>query len=1033
MKKMKISIVVPVYNIKRRLLEACLESVVKQTLRVNEYEVVIVDDCSSEVDTIKVIDDYLLQRNNVRVVKHAINKGLNEARRTGVKESKGKYVVFVDGDDILYRDAIEKLRMEAFKTNADVVCGSSLRWNDLNKTYSNLSITEKAFPSDYLERIKSVLETMHSFTMCGRLYRCNILNDEVFDLPNDLLHEDMTTFVRVIFKAKKVTNIKSPIYYCTLNTDSITNSFSAKHVEGVFFALRDWVINAKRIGKLQLLTESITCGVAKSVKACVVRCLNSRLSLDDKFQMLKLIYDSCADFPLTRKGENIEEISTMKNNGFWEEPKKAIDSINKLYANKKESVDKLEDRLRFGMEPSEIACRLKDKIVFVAQVDYQVRSAALFARKMRLRGHPCIVLDNSLFASGGARQLSPDEKNIFYTTEHIKIEKPPYCVDWLSTAKMLIVFNDFNEHFRDALEFRNRLGLPTVCMVEGINDFLRVDFDHIRYLPYRRCDNVFMAGENDKIYFEDRKTYVVGLPIIEELSKKVPIFPGKSLAILNVNFSYGCLESARDGYISAAKSAFALSGMDWVITRHPMDKGIMDQLPVSEKTQYQLIDEGTVFVSRFATGILEALASGKPAIYFNPHGEKVEKFKDPLGAFEIAVDIEGLHRALCKVLKDVEKGVDFRKRALPFLYHHTGYSPEGPSVLDAFAKAVDDVLVQENDQKEYASNHFFSRLEMNKPFARYEAGQIYGTFNRLHKIQLNEEELIGRYFNCRGNIMIDVGANFGNSLDIFLGQGWTVHAFEPDPSNRKQLQKNWPDCSNLILNEEAVSNKAGQKLPFFASKESTGISSLSAFTDGHQKVCEVTTTTLMDYYNKLNISHVNFLKIDVEGYDKFVLDGFPWDRDRPEVILVEFEDSKTLSLGYSAHDLAHTIIHHGYTVYVSEWMPIVRYGITHDWKRFVRYSSKLDLTNTWGNMIGFHEKPDERKLKSLIKQTLKMAKYTVIKPKPEELNIRTVNRYEYEKDYVRGLVICEHLIQQYPLEMYKNTAERLRKKLNGWR
>ena len=115
--------------------------------------------------------------------------------------------------------------------------------------------------------------------------------------------------------------------------------------------------------------------------------------------------------------------------------------------------------------------------------------------------------------------------------------------------------------------------------------------------------------------------------------------------------------------------------------------------------------------------------------------------------------------------------------------------------------------------------------------------------------------------------MIDVGANFGNSLDIYLGKGWQVHAFEPDPNNRQKLLETWPDCDRLTVNSNAVSDEAGQKVAFYASEESTGISGLSAFTAGHKKIGEVETTTLTDYYRSSGLEHVDFLKIDVEGFD----------------------------------------------------------------------------------------------------------------------------------------------------------------------
>lgn len=56
---MEISIIVPIYNVEQRLLGACLDSVVKQTLRRQEYEIILVDDCSTDKDTISVIDAFM--------------------------------------------------------------------------------------------------------------------------------------------------------------------------------------------------------------------------------------------------------------------------------------------------------------------------------------------------------------------------------------------------------------------------------------------------------------------------------------------------------------------------------------------------------------------------------------------------------------------------------------------------------------------------------------------------------------------------------------------------------------------------------------------------------------------------------------------------------------------------------------------------------------------------------------------------------------------------------------------------------------
>ncbi len=629
-----------------------------------------------------------------------------------------------------------------------------------------------------------------------------------------------------------------------------------------------------------------------------------------------------------------------------------------------------------GLRPSEVASRLKDRVVIICQVDYHFRNAAAFAKQLALRGYPCVVVDNSAFAAGGKRPVSADDRRLLWRTTYLRIDRPPYGSDWLSTARLVITFNDFNDDFREALEYRSLLGQRSVCMIEGINDFLRIDFNEPRYLPYRRCDTVFLAGQDDAQYFEDRSTFVIGLPVIEALARKQPQFPSRPRAVLNVNFTYGALEECRSAFVAAASRAFENAGWDWVITQHPMDNGQLGDLPVSEQSQYELIDCCTVFVSRFATGILEALASGKPVIYFNPHGEKVEKFKGPMGAFDIATTEIELVQALNKVRSDVVAGVDFRARALPFLIHHTGYAPGGPTAAERFADAVVNIVESDLAPNRRVAQLFFERLEARDRFRRDVPGVVFGDLDRRHYGQLEETDVVARYFGQRGRIMIDVGANIGQSADVFLGRGWTVHAFEPDPANRKRLEELSPYYPCLHINAQAVSDTGGQKLAFFASEESTGISSLSAFTAGHKPICEVETIALAEYCRLKHIAHVDFLKVDVEGHDKFVLDGFDWAADQPDVVLCEFEDAKTLQNGYSAHDLASSLVARGYSVYVSEWLPIERYGLAHDWRRLIRYAPDIDVSGSWGNLIAFVEDPGECQLRELVLQSIKFA------PKP---------------------------------------------------
>ena len=172
-----------------------------------------------------------------------------------------------------------------------------------------------------------------------------------------------------------------------------------------------------------------------------------------------------------------------------------------------------------------------------------------------------------------------------------------------------------------------------------------------------------------------------------------------------------------------------------------------------------------------------------------------------------------------------------------------------------------------------------------------------------------------------GQVMIDVGAHHGWAHAPFLDRDWCIFAFEPDNNqNRTKLLDRLAKHKNkhlVTLDPRCVSNKSQKGVSFFTSEQSTGISGLSAFHETHIEAQTVDLVTLTEFFKDKPLRAVDFLKIDTEGHDLFVLNGFPWNRCMPAVIECEFEDTKTVSHGYTYHDLAHFLVDKGYTVYVS--------------------------------------------------------------------------------------------------------------------
>jgi len=244
--------------------------------------------------------------------------------------------------------------------------------------------------------------------------------------------------------------------------------------------------------------------------------------------------------------------------------------------------------------------------------------------------------------------------------------------------------------------------------------------------------------------------------------------------------------------------------------------------------------------------------------------------------------------------------------------------------------------------------------------AKYSLKDLFGPYRP------DESELAYQVLQAdrQAGLMIDVGAHHGFGLSHFANNGWQVYAFEPDSENREILEKKFADHPNVIIDPRAVSDRAQEKVTLYKSRRSTGMSGLSSFHPSHTEAEEVQVTTLELFFDEQGIKNqeVDFIKVDTEGYDLFVLKGIPWDKNAPSMILCEFEDTKTVPLGYNFHDLAQFLMDQGYQIIVSEWHPIKKYGGIHDWKHFTTYPCELTDPKAWGNILAAKEDKIYQKL-----------------------------------------------------------------------
>jgi FkbM family methyltransferase len=239
------------------------------------------------------------------------------------------------------------------------------------------------------------------------------------------------------------------------------------------------------------------------------------------------------------------------------------------------------------------------------------------------------------------------------------------------------------------------------------------------------------------------------------------------------------------------------------------------------------------------------------------------------------------------------------------------------------------------------------------------AGRLRHLKRSLQSNWIDEAEIVARLApddEANESVLVDVGAHHGSVTALFLEKGWSVVAYEPDPSNRAEFTELIGPNERVQLSAAAVSDSASESAALFTSSVSTGISALSSFDKSHVPTALVEVVTLTEDLHARSIRQVDFLKVDIEGFDLFALKGFDW-AYAPRFVLYEFEDRKTTPLGYSLAESSAYMAGQGYRLVYSVWEPIVRYGSRHEW-RGLFLTPPTDVAHCWGNVLCFRDETD---------------------------------------------------------------------------
>lgn len=731
----KLSIIIPAFNARNHIASA-LDSVLQQGVDAASFEIICVDDCSTD-DTVQIIQNYMRAHNCVRLHRQLRNMKQGAARNAGIQMASGSHILFLDADDRLRHGslnlAIKAAQLGGLSVfqhiNLDARTGQELRKSRRHMTDN--------------DGFSSALRGTLGWWPFGLIMPRSLLIENGIAFQEGVFFEDIEFVLRLAKVAPQVTVYDDVLYTYVVHEASTVNSLDEKKLVDSVEAIRRifhcvpktstqdvyWRIAASHwlLHQFVRISEQAS---DQSTKNRLFDVLFSEISAHNLWEKLNPdTFDQVLQRALALGAEgapalNFQELPStdrlrLANQLFRS---KLFGAANAFYRTLAESSPTVSFNIELANRkaPNRIwSHRTPDGAQSPYPVDY------LFIPHNRYHALTCLNLVKSLEAAGircavlRTTPPHPDEGAYIWQDRKHYVDLEAFCNGEI-LPKGVVCLNDWEPHVAARIvRWANRHGIATYGIVEGVNDFCDVDTGLDRK-AYRRVTNLLLNGEYDRRYFADSKQRieVVGIERLDglfERSKTVIDQPRQRRVIINCNFTYGVLENKASQWIRSAASCCQSMNRGFAISKHHADRIDVGDLPVTARPLYDELLSSDVFITRFSGAVFEGIIAGAKVIYFNPDIERIDKFKEPLGAYLYA----GSTDELLAALHEIEDG--WMPQPGPFLELHTGFSYERDALQSELSSGrthailLDDAIINRKKQaKDIAGGHEYFDAEFQQ-------------------------------------------------------------------------------------------------------------------------------------------------------------------------------------------------------------------------------------------------------------------------------------------------------------------------------
>lgn len=213
----KLSIIVPVYNVEK-YLPKCLESLIKQTLK--DIEIICVNDGSMD-NSLAILKEFASKDSRIKIIDNQ-HQGVAKTRNTGIEQSTGEYIGFVDSDDYIDIDFFEKLYNSATKSNSDIAIASILKHKNFFNIY-NAKYTKEEIAITIQDKIKLCEDKKHFFFYAwNKIYHSGFIKENNIKFSEGQIYEDVMFAIKALYYSNKIISVYGTKYHYIEHENSLT-------------------------------------------------------------------------------------------------------------------------------------------------------------------------------------------------------------------------------------------------------------------------------------------------------------------------------------------------------------------------------------------------------------------------------------------------------------------------------------------------------------------------------------------------------------------------------------------------------------------------------------------------------------------------------------------------------------------------------------------------------------------------------------------------------------------------------------------